>query len=63
MAHIPQILGALGIDRILTQYCSWRGSDPESGAQLDLVLYEKTTLDALQWGFRMTLTASAPGCN
>lgn len=38
MAHIPQILCALGIDRILTQYCSWRSSDPESGAQIDLVI-------------------------
>ncbi len=38
MAHIPQILAALGIDRILTQYCSWRSNDPGGGAQIDLVI-------------------------
>lgn len=38
MAHIPQILRALGIDRILTQYCSWRSNDSDGGAQIDLVI-------------------------
>lgn len=38
MAHIPQILCALGIDRILTQYCSWRSNDPDGNAQIDLVI-------------------------
>lgn len=38
MAHIPQILSALGIDRILTQYCSWRSNDLTGGAQIDLVI-------------------------
>lgn len=38
MAHIPQILKALGIDRILTEYGSWRSEDPSGGAQIDLVI-------------------------
>ena len=38
MAHIPQILCALGIDRILTHYCSWRSNDPDGNAQIDLVI-------------------------
>ena len=38
MAHIPQILKALGIDRILTEYGSWRSDEPANGAQIDLVI-------------------------
>lgn len=38
MAHIPQILKALGVDRIHTEYSSWRSSDTTSGAQIDLVI-------------------------
>jgi len=38
MAHIPQILKALGVDRILTQYYSWRSMESPQGAQVDLVI-------------------------
>lgn len=38
MAHIPQILKSLGIDRILTDCCSWRSDDHAGGAQIDLVI-------------------------
>jgi len=38
MAHIPQILQALHLDRILTQYCSWRSTQADPGAQIDLVI-------------------------
>lgn len=37
MLHIPQIKRALGIDRIHTEYYSWRGSDPAS-VQIDLLI-------------------------
>jgi AAA+ ATPase superfamily predicted ATPase len=38
MAHIPQIKRALGIDRIATEYYSWRSKESENGAQIDLLL-------------------------
>ena len=38
MAHIPQILRAIGVDRILTQYYSWRSVESPKGAQVDLVI-------------------------
>lgn len=38
MAHIPQILQSLHLDRILTQYCSWRSTESDPGAQIDLVI-------------------------
>lgn len=38
MAHIPQILKAIGVDRILTQYYSWRSTDSPQGAQIDLAI-------------------------
>ena len=38
MAHIPQIKKALGIDRIGTEYYSWRSKDSENGAQIDLLI-------------------------
>ena len=38
MAHIPQILRALGVDRILTQYSAWRSRADSDGAQVDLVI-------------------------
>lgn len=38
MAHITQIKHALGIDRIATEYFSWRSKQSEEGAQIDLVI-------------------------
>ena len=38
MSHIPQILKAIGVDRILTQYYSWRSAESPKGAQVDLVI-------------------------
>jgi len=38
MAHVPQILKAIGVDRILTQYYSWRSLESPKGAQVDLVI-------------------------
>ena len=38
MAHIPQILRAIGMDRILTEYYSWRSQDPDRAAQIDLII-------------------------
>ena len=38
MSHIPQILKALRIDGIHTEYCSWRSANQENGAQIDLVI-------------------------
>ena len=38
MAHIPQILKAIGVDRILTQYYSWRSAESPKGAQVDIVI-------------------------
>ena len=38
MAHINQIKHALGIDRIATQYYSWRSKDSKQGAQIDLLI-------------------------
>ena len=38
MAHIPEILAALGVDRILTEYYSWRSKDSLKGAQIDLII-------------------------
>ena len=38
MAHIKQIKQALGIDRIGTQYYSWRSKNSVQGAQIDLLL-------------------------
>ncbi len=38
MAHIPQILKAIGVDRILTQYYSWRSTVSPQGAQIDLAI-------------------------
>lgn len=38
MAHIPQILRAIGMDRILTEYYSWRSQTSDPGAQIDLII-------------------------
>jgi hypothetical protein len=38
MAHIPQIKKALGIDRIRTEYYSWRSKDSHPAAQIDLII-------------------------
>lgn len=38
MAHIPQIKKSLGIDRIGTEYYSWRSKVSENGAQIDLLI-------------------------
>ena len=38
MAHIPQIKKSLGIDRIGTEYYSWRSKESENGAQIDLLI-------------------------
>ena len=38
MAHIPQILRAIGMDRILTEYYSWRSPSSDPGAQIDLII-------------------------
>lgn len=38
MAHIPEILAALGVDRILTEYYSWRSLESPKGAQIDLII-------------------------
>lgn len=37
-AHIPQIKKALGIDRIHTEYYSWRSKSSKPAAQFDLVI-------------------------
>lgn len=37
-AHIPQIKKALGIDRIHTEYYSWRSKESRPAAQVDLVI-------------------------
>jgi len=38
MAHIQQIKAALGIDRIATEYFSWRSKQSTEGAQIDLLI-------------------------
>ena len=38
MLHIPQIKNKLGIDRIHTEYYSWRSRESESAAQIDLII-------------------------
>lgn len=38
MAHIPQIKAALGIDRIATEYYSWRSKTCTPAAQIDLII-------------------------
>lgn len=38
MAHIPQILRAIGMDRILTEYYSWRSQASTHNAQIDLII-------------------------
>ena len=38
MAHIPQIKKALGIDRIRTEYYSWRSKESKPAAQVDLII-------------------------
>lgn len=38
MLHIPQIKKKLGIDRIHTEYYSWRSRKSEPAAQIDLIL-------------------------
>lgn len=38
MAHIPEILASLGIDKILTEYYSWRSTESSKGAQIDLII-------------------------
>lgn len=39
MAHIPQILSALGVESVHTEYYSWRSKDDETpGAQVDLII-------------------------
>lgn len=37
-AHIPQIKKALGIDRIHTEYYSWRSRESTPAAQIDLII-------------------------
>ena len=38
MAHVPQIKKALGIDRIRTEYYSWRSKQTVPAAQVDLII-------------------------
>lgn len=38
MAHVQEILAALGVDRILTEYYSWRSNESPKGAQVDLII-------------------------
>ncbi|MGM9794931.1 MAG: ATP-binding protein [Candidatus Aphodosoma sp.] len=38
MLHIPQIKKKLGIDRIHTEYYSWRSRESEPAAQIDLII-------------------------
>ena len=38
MSHIPQIKKALGIDRINTEYFSWRSRKQKDNVQIDLVI-------------------------
>lgn len=38
MAHIPQIKKAIGVDQIATEFYSWRSTNPQQGAQVDLVI-------------------------
>ena len=38
MGNIPQILRAIGIDRILIEYFSWRSKSSDPGAQIDLII-------------------------
>lgn len=38
MAHIPQLKKALGIDKIATEYYSWRSKNSSNGAQIDLLI-------------------------
>jgi AAA+ ATPase superfamily predicted ATPase len=38
LAHLPQIKQTLGISGVLTNTCSWRSSENENGAQIDLVI-------------------------
>lgn len=38
MAHIPQIKKALGIEGVLSNSSSWKSSQPEKAAQIDLVI-------------------------
>lgn len=38
MAHIQQIKHVLGIDRIATEYYSWRSKDSTEGTQIDLLI-------------------------
>ena len=38
MAHIPQIKKALGVDRIRTEYYSWRSKQSTPAAQIDLII-------------------------
>ena len=38
MSHIPQIKKALGVERIHTEYYSWRSKESETPAQIDLII-------------------------
>lgn len=38
MAHVPQIKKSLGIDRIHTEYYSWRSKESKPAAQIDLII-------------------------
>lgn len=38
MQHIPQALTAMHLDRMHTEYYSWRSEDKKQGAQIDLVI-------------------------
>ena len=38
MYHIEEIKAALGIDKIGTEYFSWRSKESEAGAQIDLII-------------------------
>ena len=38
LLHIPQIKRALGIDRIHTEYYSWRSKQSQPAAQIDLII-------------------------
>lgn len=38
LLHIPQIKRSLGIDRIHTEYYSWRSKNSQPAAQIDLII-------------------------
>lgn len=38
MSHVQEVIKAIGVDRILTEYYSWRRTEPSPGVQIDLVI-------------------------